>query len=167
MYTFCTSTLGISPNATISAIGLFPVTLLFTYAFLLPRPAEAGQVEGELEEGEQEIVDLPLKAKLNIVKPMFLGFMAPLAALMLVEYTTVQVYPTLGVRKKHALNIITTGRPPDPAILSPIHPCRYTAPGTTQLGLPCNARFLSGVCHGVPVLRLPGTLINLIFSTPG
>lgn len=143
LYTFFTSTLGVSPSATISMIGVLPVALLFTYAFLLPRPADAGQVEGvargeDLKE-EVGISRLSVKAKLRIVRPMFWRYMAPLAAVMFVENSIVQVCTPPPLKSAGVLiSLPPLGDRSDLVVLPPVSPLHHCTPKPPQLRVQSN-----------------------------
>ncbi|KAI5799898.1 CLN3 protein-domain-containing protein [Geopyxis carbonaria] len=110
LYTFFTSSMGVSPSSVLSAIGVAPTLMLATFLFLLPS-SEAVAMEAQLngiseDEDEEDILQndeadtlisgLRLSDKLRLVKPMIWGYMAPLATVMLIENTTTQgILPTI------------------------------------------------------------------------
>lgn len=102
VYTLATTSFGARPAAIIAAVGIAPSVMLCVYFFVLPLPEdverEAGNGGGEREGGdggEEEpprliMGSLKLNEKLQLVRPMIWGYMAPLAILMFLENVTTQ-----------------------------------------------------------------------------
>ncbi|KAH0614402.1 uncharacterized protein H6S33_000038 [Morchella sextelata] len=110
IYTLLTSSFGVTPSAVLSGIGIVPSIMLMTYFFVLPSPKECDEAalasgtdidEIQMEEvggaGKEEMIsDLKLGDKLRLVRPMVIGYMAPLAILMFLENITTQgILPTI------------------------------------------------------------------------
>lgn len=104
IYTLLTTSFAVSPSAVLSGIGLVPTVMLLTYFFILPSPKVVDeiamasskdvddipmQVAGGKDK-EEMISDLKLGDKLRLVRPMVIGYMAPLAILMFLENITTQ-----------------------------------------------------------------------------
>jgi hypothetical protein len=90
LYTFATSTLQWTSSWVIAIIGgISPISCMFCYAFILPRP-EMEKISAT-EEEKEGIVQLPWRDKLCIVRPMFVPYMLPLATIFFVENAINQV----------------------------------------------------------------------------
>jgi hypothetical protein len=118
-YTFTTSKLGMSYNATLSLVGLAPAIGLLAYAIVLPDP-EGGATSSNVGEGKEGIVQLPWRDKLRIVKPMFIPYMLPLALIFFTENLVNQVVGASSplLHASSSTDIESLGHPPDSNILS-------------------------------------------------
>lgn len=98
IYTFFTgATVGASPSFVLSGVGLVPCVMLLVYFFALPPPCEEEAADGKLP----IVQSLGLGDKLRLVKPMVMGYMAPLAVLMFLENITTQVMQPLPIFDVH------------------------------------------------------------------
>ncbi|KAI5809076.1 batten's disease protein Cln3 [Peziza echinospora] len=138
VYTILTSWAGVETPYVLSGMGLVPVILLVVYGLLLPEveigptgeeEEELNSIETNLEAGHGSagnqiphlrIQDLAVRDKLKLVQPMVLGYMLPLATLMLLENTTIQgilpnsiFYLPLGIGRDGT-------KPAAPSLLSPL-----------------------------------------------
>jgi hypothetical protein len=102
VYTLCTTSFGARPAAVIAVVGVVPSIMLCVYFCLLPSAEEVEREVGNggdggdgpegLEDDEESIIgSLKLSEKLQLVKPMIWGYMAPLAIMMFLENITTQV----------------------------------------------------------------------------
>ncbi|KAF8252206.1 hypothetical protein K440DRAFT_658038 [Wilcoxina mikolae CBS 423.85] len=104
VYTLCTTSFGARPAAVIAAVGVVPSIMLCVYFCVLPSAEEVEREAGNgddnpegLEDDEESIIgSLKLSEKLQLVKPMIWGYMAPLAIMMFLENITTQgILPTI------------------------------------------------------------------------
>lgn len=107
-YTLLTTSFEVSPSGVLSGIGLAPTVTLLTYFLVLPSPkavdedtlASIKDIDGVPTQdirGRDKgriIGDLKLGDKIRMVRPMVIGYMAPLAILMFLENITTQVKPS-------------------------------------------------------------------------
>ncbi|KAI5820572.1 CLN3 protein-domain-containing protein [Pyronema omphalodes] len=99
LYTLSTTSFGVRPSAVLSFVGTVPCLMLLTYFLLLPSAEEINRKAGIIDDDEEEesiIGPLKLREKLQLVRPMIWGYMAPLAILMFMENVTTQgILPTI------------------------------------------------------------------------
>jgi hypothetical protein len=100
LYTLSTTSFGVRPSAVLSFVGTVPCLMLLTYFLLLPSAEEINRRAGistDTDDEEESIIGpLKLRQKLQLVRPMIWGYMAPLAILMFMENVTTQgILPTI------------------------------------------------------------------------
>lgn len=169
MYTVLTGGLfELKTKFVLGGMAVVPAIMLSTWGWLLPdfETASSGEDEENGKEaagnGKMKIADMKVRDKLKMVKPMIWGYMLPLATMMLLENTTIQVLPTWASiqRSPHKLKLTlithTSGRSPN-RTLSPSSPNYQPSP---RLPLRHHPRLLPRLRHYLPTRRLLRTYLN-------